>query len=74
MSRQHAQWTEVVDMMGMLKLCGTKGLYDETLASVIKRKHEPLRFVDDLRKAEVPEKQTRWIQYQIVAWRRDLST
>src|SRR5690349_17642307 len=31
LSRQHAHRTEVVDMMGMLKLCGTKGLYDETL-------------------------------------------
>ena len=29
--------TEVLDMMGELKLFGMKGAYDETLASAIKR-------------------------------------
>ena len=37
--------TEVLDMMGSLKLYGMKGAYDETLATAIKRKHEPQRIV-----------------------------
>ena len=37
--------TEVLDMMGTLKLYGMKGAYDEALATAIKRKHEPQRLV-----------------------------
>ena len=48
--------TEVLDMMGELKLFGMKGAYDETLATAIKRKHEPQHLVGDLLKAEVSEK------------------
>jgi hypothetical protein len=40
--------TEVLDMMGDLKLYGMRSAYDETLATAIKRKHEPQRFVGDL--------------------------
>ena len=57
--------TEVLDMMGELKLFGMKAAYDETLATVIKRKHEPQRFVGDLLKAEISEKQARSIRYQM---------
>jgi DNA replication protein DnaC len=57
--------TEVLDMMGTLKLFGMKGAYDETLATAIKRKHEPQRFVGDLLKAEISEKQARSIRYQM---------
>jgi len=57
--------TEVLDMMGELKLFGMKGAYDETLASAIKRKHEPQRLVGDLLKAEISEKQARSIRYQL---------
>jgi hypothetical protein len=32
--------TEVLDMMGELKLFGMKGAYDETPATAIKRKHD----------------------------------
>ena len=42
-----------------------KGAYDETLATAIKRKHEPQRFVGDLLKAEISEKQARSIRYQL---------
>ena len=38
-----------------------KGAYDETLATAIKRKHEPQRLVGDLLKAEISEKQARSI-------------
>ncbi len=57
--------TEVLDMMGALELYGMKGAYDETLAAAIKRKHEPQRFVGDLLKAEISEKQARSIRYQM---------
>jgi DNA replication protein DnaC len=57
--------TEVLDMMGTLKLYGMKGAYDETLATAIKRKHEPQRLVGDLLKAETSEKQARSIRYQM---------
>ena len=57
--------TEVLDMMGALKLYGMKGAYDETLATAIKRKHEPQRLVGDLLKAEISEKQSRSIRYQM---------
>ena len=57
--------TEVLDMMGKLKLFGMKGAYDEALANTIKRKHEPQRFVGELLRAEISEKQARSIRYQM---------
>jgi IstB-like ATP binding protein len=58
---------EVLDMMGELKLYGMKAAYDETLATALKRQHEPQRFVGDLLRAEISEKQARSIKYQITA-------
>ncbi len=57
--------TEVLDMMGALKLYGMKSAYDETLATALKRKHEPQQLVGDLLKAEISEKQARSIKYQL---------
>jgi DNA replication protein DnaC len=57
--------TEVLDMMGELKLYGMRTAYDEALATAIKRKHEPQRLVGDLLKAEISEKQARSIKYQM---------
>src|ERR1019366_6402573 len=57
--------TEVLDLMGELKLFGMRSAYDETLATALKRKHEPQRFVGDLLKAEISEKQARSIKYQL---------
>ncbi len=57
--------TEVLDMMGGLKLYGMRSAYDETLATALKRKHEPQRFVGDLLKTEISEKQARSIKYQL---------
>jgi DNA replication protein DnaC len=57
--------TEVLDMMSGLKLYGMRSAYDETLATAIKRKHEPQRFVGDLLRAEISEKQARSIKYQL---------
>ena len=33
--------TEVLDLMGQLKLFGMKNAYDEILATALKRQHEP---------------------------------
>src|ERR1700723_3528475 len=57
--------TEVLDMMSGLKLYGMRSAYDETLATALKHKHEPQRFVGDLLKAEISEKQARSIKYQL---------
>ena len=57
--------TEVLAMMSSLKLYGMRSAYDETLATAIKRKHEPQRFVGDLLNAEISEKQARSIKYQL---------
>src|SRR6201995_282538 len=57
--------TEVLDMMSGLKLYGMKSAYDETLATAIKRKHEPQHFVGDLLKAEISEKHARSIKYKL---------
>ncbi len=57
--------TEVLEMMGELKLYGMKSAYDETLATALKRKHEPQQLVGDLLKAEISEKQARSIRYQL---------
>ena len=45
--------TELFDLMGELQLYGMKAAYDETLATALKRKHEPQRFVGDLLRAEI---------------------
>jgi DNA replication protein DnaC len=57
--------TEVLEMMSELKLYGMKSAYDETLATALKRKHEPQQLVGDLLKAEISEKQARSIRYQL---------
>jgi DNA replication protein DnaC len=57
--------TEVHDMMGELKLYGMRNVYDEALATAVKRKYEPQHFVGDLLKAEISEKQARSIKSQL---------
>jgi IstB-like ATP binding protein len=57
--------TEVLDLMSGLKLHRMRSAYDETSATALKRKHEPQRFVGDLLKAEISEKQARSIKYQL---------
>ena len=59
--------TEILDMMGELRLFGMRAAYDETLATALKRQHEPQRFIGDLLRAEISEKQARSIKYQITA-------
>jgi len=57
--------TQLFDLMGELKLYGMKDAFDEIMATAIKRQHEPQRIVGDLLKAEINEKQTRSIKYQL---------
>ena len=49
--------TDVLAMMGELKLYGMRNAYDELLATALKRQHEPQRVIGDFLAAEVAEKQ-----------------
>jgi len=57
--------TQVLELMGTLKLYGMRSAYDEVMASGIKRQHEPPRIVGDLLQSEIAEKQARSIRYQM---------
>jgi DNA replication protein DnaC len=57
--------TEILDLMGTLKLYGMRLAYDEIMGTAIKRQHAPPRIVGDLLNAEVSEKQARSIKYQL---------
>jgi DNA replication protein DnaC len=57
--------TQVLELMGNLKLYGMRSAYDEVMATGIKRQHEPPRIVGDLLSAEIAEKQARSIKYQL---------
>ena len=57
--------TQVLDLMGTLKLYGMRSAYDEIMTTAIKRQHEPPRVVGDLLSAEIAEKQARSIKYQL---------
>ena len=57
--------TQILDLMGTLKLYGMRSAYDEIMASGIKRQHEPPRIVGDLLQSEIAEKQARSIRYQL---------
>jgi DNA replication protein DnaC len=57
--------TEILGLMGELKLYGMRGAFDEVMTTAVKRQHEPPRIVGDLLKAEIAEKQARSIKYQL---------
>ncbi len=57
--------TQIVEMMGELKLYGMRSAFDEVMTTALKRQHEPPRIVGDLLKAEIAEKQARSIKYQL---------
>ena len=57
--------TQLLDLMGTLKLYGMRSAYDEVMASGIKRQHEPPRIIGDLLQSEIAEKQERSIRYQM---------
>ena len=57
--------TEILDLMGKLKLAGMKAAFDEVIANGIKRRHEPQRLIGDLLKAELADEAARSIKYQL---------
>ena len=57
--------TQILDLMGTLKLYGMRSAYDEVMAAGIKRQHEPPRIVGDLLQSEIAEKLARSIRYQL---------
>ncbi len=57
--------TQILDLMGTLKLYGMRSAYDEVMAAGIKRQHEPHRIVGDLLQSEIAEKLARSIRYQL---------
>lgn len=61
--------TEVLDLMGVLKLYGMRSAYDEIMGVAIKRQHEPPKIVGDLLQAEISEKQARSIKYPSPSFR-----
>jgi DNA replication protein DnaC len=65
--------TQVLELMGSLKLYGMRSSYDEIMGNGIKRQHEPPRIVGDLLQAEISEKQARSIKYQLTVARLPLA-
>ena len=57
--------TQVLELMGTLKLYGMRSALDEIMATSIKRQFEPPRIVGDLLQSEIAEKQARSIKYQL---------
>ena len=57
--------SEILATMSALKLYGMKSAYDESIATAIKREHQPARIVSDLLTSEIAEKQARSIKYQM---------
>jgi len=65
--------SQVLDVMGQLKLYGMKAAYDEIISTAVKRQHEPQKIVGDLLTAEIREKQARSIKYQVTIARLPLA-
>src|SRR5690554_2615827 len=59
------QSTEVLDLMGALKLYGMRSAYDAIRGAAIKRQHKPPKIAGDLLSAELAEKQARSLKYQL---------
>ena len=56
---------EILELMAKLKLFGMRAVYDEIMATAIKRRDEPARIIGELLAAEIADKQARSIQYQL---------
>jgi DNA replication protein DnaC len=65
--------SQILETMSGLKLFGMKAVYDEIIATAVKRQHEPQRIVGDLLAAEIAEKQARSIKYQMTTARLPLA-
>jgi DNA replication protein DnaC len=58
--------SQILTTMAQLKPYGMKAAFDEIIATAVKRLHEPQQVVGDLLTAEITEKQTSSIMYQII--------
>lgn len=65
--------SEILEMMGTLKLAGMRHAFDEVLATGLKRQHPVHQIVGELLRAEIAEKQARSIRYQVAAARLPLA-
>ena len=65
--------TEILQMLGALKLAGMRAAYDEIVAGAMKRQSAPAQVIGELVKAAIAEKQARSIRYQIGAARLPLA-
>ena len=65
--------TDILDMMGSLKLFGMRSAFDEIVTTAVKRQHAPQQLVGDLLKAEIDEKLARSIKYQMTIARLPLA-
>ncbi len=59
--------SELIDMMGVLKLAGMRASFDDVLAKARRRRHGIEQVLGELLKAEITEKQARSIRYQMGA-------
>jgi DNA replication protein DnaC len=57
--------SEIMELMGELRLYGMRLAFDEVMSTGLKRQHPPPQIVGDLLKAEIAEKQARSIKYQM---------
>ncbi len=57
--------TDILALMGELKLFGMRAAYGEIIAAGIKRQFSPQRIIADLLEAEIADKQARSIKYQM---------
>ena len=64
---------EIIEMMATLKLAGMRAAFDEVISNGIKREQPIQQIVGDLLKAEIAEKQSRSIKYQITIARLPLA-
>jgi hypothetical protein len=62
--------SELFDLMGELQLYRMKAAFDEIMTTAVKRQHEPQRIIGDLLTAEINEKETRSIKYQLTGAQR----
>jgi DNA replication protein DnaC len=57
--------SEILALMGELRLYGMRAAFDEIITTAVKRQHDPQRIVADLLQAEINEKHVRSIRYQL---------
>lgn len=64
---------QILEMMGQLKLTGMRAAFDEVLANGLKRQSPVPQILGELLRAEIAEKQSRSVKYQITIARLPLA-